>query len=122
MQQTVPHPPDLEQQETAPDRRIAKRHESGTQTYCFASGLRMVLPVSVLNVSRTGLGLLTDSYIRSGEPLVFDIPANGALAALMVRGEVVRCIRYSPENWLVGYEFDTPLTATEFRTLLSHWP
>jgi len=114
--------PNRSQSWIAADRRVAQRHESRTQTSCFAPATGQTFSVAVLNVSRTGLGLLNETSLQAGESLVFDIPANGTLPALVLRGEVVRCVRYSPENWLVGYRLERPLSLRELRTLLTHWP
>ncbi len=104
------------------DRRAHPRYESRLQTSCFAPHSGQALAVTVVDASRSGLGLIASCFVQPGKTLVFDIPPDGPLVGVAFQGEVVRCVRYAGEDWLIGYRLDRPLDTKSLRRILGYLP
>jgi hypothetical protein len=75
----------------------------------------------VKNVSRTGIGLVVDHYIPLRSVVSIEVPAIATGQSLALNAEVVFCLRYSADHWLVGMRFETALNERQLRVLLVNW-
>jgi len=101
------------------ERRGAVRQQCSGLLPAFVPSMGRRVSALVKNASRVGLAVLLDCPIAIGEKLIFETGENSPSESLACRAQVVRCLRYSRESWLVGCQFSTPLSDRELSFLLS---
>jgi hypothetical protein len=102
------------------DRRTAERFPVGAQVSCtFASPvLEDFGPVKIKNVSLTGVGLIAPQVLDAGILLAIKLvnPAKNFSKAALVR--VAHATPMTEGTFLIGGNFDTPLTYDELCMLV----
>jgi hypothetical protein len=102
-----------------PERRATPRHPSNLKVVCYPAGAGLTerRQVRLRDVSRGGLGLLTDRRWGPGTNLIFELWVRGALRT--ARARVVHATSHLGGSFLIGCAFDIPLTESELHAFTS---
>lgn len=102
-------------------RQAAVRYAPSTKTTCQILGVVVdpVGPVKLLDVSATGLSLLTSQRYEAGMYLAVELKSADGDVARMVLMRIVHVKEYSPTNYVVGGAFTIPLTGSELQSFLT---
>jgi len=72
----------------------------------------------VVNLSATGLCLNLVRRFEPGTPLIFDLPQSIKGSTWTLTGKVVRVAGPAGGGWLLGCQFDIPLTEVQLSDLI----
>jgi hypothetical protein len=103
------------------DRRESERFPPETTPICRVGGeaLPEEFRAIVRDLSTSGIGLLVNRPVKSGEVLVLSLETVDRHPGRPLPARVMHCSAVSEGNWLVGCQFVRKLSETELQALLS---
>jgi PilZ domain len=92
------------------ERRAAIRFQSNQEAWCAIDSEPRRAWGRVKDISVRGIGLLLDREVKPGTHLVVEIQSKIQPLPTRVPSHVVRCQKHSSTTWVVGCEFEIPLS------------
>src|SRR5262249_33035094 len=72
----------------------------------------------ILNISPGGIGLATQRHCDPGTPMRLELIDASGRTSRPIQARVVHSTSAGPENWTIGFSFDTPLSEEDVASLL----
>ena len=105
----------------SPERRDNKRTVCQLEGQCRpmdSMQLSAAWPVTIRDLSATGLQLLLSRRFEPGTLLVVDVHDNQGQATRMLLARVIRVASLAKGRWILGCTFTVPLTPEDLDSLL----
>jgi hypothetical protein len=110
--------PDVQSGPPGEERRRAPRFQCLRMISCAVRQSEERIWARVRDISVSGIGLVATNKIEAGTPLIIELKSVALLPTLTLPARVAHATPRASGSWLIGCQFDEPLTDEQVQALL----